>query len=428
MFARALLLIILALFELACTRRASNEAAVGQQPHEDDREYSEALDSGPARGAARPCTVEPTRWLVHPSDAGTGPAFGYEGGALVRGAGGDWAAWLDRGAGELVVAPPTGTFLREALGPGEQGAPALATVGNLALVVRVIDRQGARMHRALVAMQGALRELFTQREDNDDGLNISVATSSAGVLIAWDEDRGPGGGAIVTQFVPRATLEAQSPITAPALRVVTPPDQDAGDPLLVPLPDGGAALFWLASQDLDAFANQTPADIYARTLAADGTPVGPPVRITPGPSNRFGLTALATGGAVWLAYRVAADADQESGGDGGAIALVRLGSDLRPTVSPTYLSGADAVPSGRAAIVPEGAGVAVFWAERDGEGLRTLRRSVEADGRVLGPALVERELGGEVPALTDGTALLAVIHGPRGEPGIARWRCPTPAR
>jgi hypothetical protein len=391
---------------------------------DDDKEA--VLPAAPARPAPPPrCTVSDTRWRVPVRDGGAEAVF--EGGALAHGPGGEWLAWLDRGAGALVVSGPDGALRRESLGAGEVSAPLLALSGDGAVALTVVQRARERVHR-LLAVGSSLRELFTQREAMDDGLSVALASLGAGVLVAWDEERALTGSAIVSQLVPHAAIAAGQPIPPPLPRPLTPEDQDAGDPVLARAPDGGAVLAWLVSHDVPAeVANQDATDIYVRALSAEGVPAGAPVRVTPGPAIRFGIAVLARPDAVWLAYRVAGDADHESRGDGGAVAVLKLGRDLRPTASPVYVTEADAVPSGEPVLLGDGDGVAVFWTERSGEELRTLRRRVDAAGRVASPAQEEPVLHGDLPVLGDRAASVAVVHGPNGEPGTVQLRCPPAA-
>jgi hypothetical protein len=356
-------------------------------------------------------------------DAGGG-TLGIEGSALASGPTGAWLAWLDRPAASLVVGTPAEALLRQALGDGEPNAPVLATSGEHVVAALVSQRGAAREHRLFVLGE-SVRELFRQPEALDDGLGIAVVGTRAGVLVAWDEERPRAGGSIVAQFVPQAALAAAHPMPAPRPMVLSPEDQDAVDPELMPMPDGSALLVWLASRELDAaVANQSATDIYARLLSPTGEPTAPAVRLTPGPAIRFGVAALARRDTVWIAYRVAGDADHESRGDGGAIAVLALGRDLRPRASAVHVTEAGAVPSGAPVLLGDGDGVTVFWTEREGEGVRTLRRFVDASGRARGTPQEEPVLGGDLPVHGEREASTAVLHGPQGEPAIATVRCP----
>jgi hypothetical protein len=126
-----------------------------------------------------------------------------------------------------------------------------------------------------------------------------------------------------------------------------------------------------------------------------------------------------------MAYRVAGDADQESQGDGGSVAAIRLGADLHPSASPAYVTSETAVPSGAPVLLGDSGGVMAFWTEREGDTLRTLRRPIEPDGRALRDSAVEPALAGDLPAYGDGSDAVVLRHGPHGELGTARIHCPT---
>lgn len=370
------------------------------------------------------CRLESVRWLVPLRDASTEGLVTIEGSALTQGTGGVWAAWIDRGTGTLVIAPPTGALLHEPLGAGETHAPVLTVTDAGATAAMVVQRGGTRFHRLITTRGGALREVLRQTEQLDDGLSIAAVSTRQGILVAWDEERPRGGSTIVVQYVPEAVLEGRA-AGAPT-RVVSPDEHDAVDPELFPTPDGAAVIAWLAVHPIDAgVANQSATDVYVRALAPDGRPVSEPVRITPGPAIRFGVAALVQPEAVWVAYRVAGDADNDARGDGGAIAVIKLGRDLRPMASPVYITDEDALPSGTPVLLPDGAGVAVFWAERRGEEVYTMRRTVEASGRVVQPAWKEPALRGDLPAFGHASAAVVALHGPHGEPGVAQLRCPS---
>ena len=161
--------------------------------------------------------------------------------------------------------------------PGDTEAPVMAASGSGAVIATVVQHGTTRVHRLLLARAGQMRELFQQPETMDDGLSIAIADHlerafwSRGTTIVR-HTMAP----IVSQFVPHdATRRRHCRFRHPPTRVLTPPDQDAADPVIIPLPNGTAILAWLASQDVDAdIANQTAADVYVMALSATACPAG----------------------------------------------------------------------------------------------------------------------------------------------------------
>jgi hypothetical protein len=331
--------------------------------------------------------------------------------------------WIDHASSSLVVQPPTGDAVRTALGTGDAQPPDIAAFGDDLVVVLPVQRAGARFHRVLRAHGTTVTELFTQPEAMDDDFNVAIVPTSAGALITWNDAVADGASVILGQFVSNEALRGGS-MRAPAPRPLTPPDHDASDPVLIPRSDGTVVLAWLAAHEIDdVIANATTADVFVRSVSANGQTLGVPVQISPGPGNRFGVQGVANGDAVWITYRVAGDADQESEGDGGLVAIVRLGLDLHPTASPAYVSERDGNPSGPASVLADGAGATVFWTERSGDALRAWRRPVEPDGRVVRRANAEPALRDEVPIGGDATRPWVLLHGNHGEPGLVRLHC-----
>ena len=151
---------------------------------------------------------------------------------------------------------------------------------------------------------------------------------------------------------------------------------------------------------------------------------GAPWELNPGPRMRFGAATHAAGTGRCAAGRAALVSDHEGLGDGGQIAIVALGEDLRPVREPAYVSERGTVPTGAIAMVSEGATVEVYWVERRGDAVMTVRRAVGRDGRLEGPARDEPAFGGGIPFGGSARAPRALVDGPGGLPAIAIARCP----
>lgn len=371
------------------------------------------------------CTVPPPDWLVPLREGPTERTPAYDSVTSSVSPEGLWVAWNDRRASLLVVRAPSGESAAMPLGDGETQPPSLAAFGHELVAVLSTQHGTTRAHRVLRVHGASIIELFTQAERADDDFDAAIVPLGDGALVVWTEPTQAGTSAVMGQFVPHAALHG-GPIAPPAPRVLTPPEQDAGDPVLIPRSDGTAVLAWLSAHEVDdVIANATTADVVVRTIDASGHVSTPPVQISPGPGNRFGVCGAVSANATWIAYRVAGDADQESQGDGGSFAIVRLGTDLHPTASPAYVTSREGSPSGSASVLPDAAGgVTVFWAEREGDELRTLRRSTEPDGSLLRPENSEPDLRGTVPVGGEAAHPWVLFRGNHGEPGVVRVSCP----
>ncbi len=380
----------------------------------------------PARDGGTPtCTADPTRWLVPTTGGASERSLPYDSVAAVVAREGLWVVWSDHGTSSLVVQPPTGEAVRMPLGEGETQPPALALSGESLIVVLPTRRGATLVHRLLRAHAGGITELFSQPEAAGGDLDAAIVPLGEGVLVVWTDPTPAGASVVMGQFVPTASLQG-GPVPPPAPRVLSPLEQDAADPVLIPRSDGTAVLAWLSAHEVeDVIANATTADVVVRVITANGQTSSPPVQVSPGPGNRFGVSGASSGDTTWIAYRVAGDADQESQGDGGSVAILRLGPDLHPTTSPAYVTSREGSPSGSAAVLPDTTGgVTVFWSERDGDSQRTVRRSTEPDGRLSRPENREAALRGTVPVGGDGARPWIVLRGNHGEPGVSRLRCP----
>ncbi len=389
-----------------------------QENDDDPKRGAAARDAGARRIVpASPCTADAPRYLPV-----TAPVDGTV--AVARDSA-LWLAWIERSTATVVVQPPSGEPVRVATGEGDIQVPALAAATNEAFVAIPVQRGATRSHRVMRVHDGIATELFTTPEANDDVFDIALATTSTGLVIAWTDSITPEISSVMTQYVSFATARAGS-IASPQPRALTTPDQDASDPVVVARADGTLVMAWLVAHEVDdVIANATTADVFVCRLAANGEPSSAPVQISPGPGNRFGVRLASAGDATWVAYRVAGDADQESQGDGGLVALMRLGVDLHPSASPVYVSDRDGNPSGPSAIVvDERGGATVFWNERQGDAITSWRRAAEPDGRMLRAANPEPMLRGEVPFGGDATRPWVLLRGERGEPGLLHLRCP----
>jgi hypothetical protein len=368
------------------------------------------------------CSVGPARMFaaVAPGseDAGVDRTR-YEAATIAMTESGVRAAMADVSARQLIVASSPTERATIAIGPEPTQAITMATAASATFVWTVTAELRARSQRAYVLADGALRLLATHRGLPDDSLGIVSCSLGDSALVAWDESPTEG------QSVVRAQRWTSTTRANPPLLTLSESGQDASDPVIVAAPGGGAILAYLALQEVAVeTANQSAADIIVRAINADGTPRGPAVNLTSRPKTRFGVALHVTSSGRWIAWRLAADSDHEGLGDGGRVAIVALGQDLRPVRSPEYLTDLDRVPAGRISIVSEGATAEVYWTERHGEDLVTVRRAVSADGRVLGEPREEPAFGGQVPLGGDARAPRIAAWGRGGEPGFAIAQCP----
>lgn len=367
------------------------------------------------------CTLGAARMFATPTSGGDAATDSerFEAPTIVSLASGVRAAMADVSARQLVLATAASERATVAIGPEPVQALSVANAGATTLLFSVSTMQRSRAQRAFALADGALRPLATHRGLPDDSLGITTCSIGDAALVAWDESPTEG------QSVIRAQRWSATTRSDPPMLTLSEAGQDASDPVLVAAPGGGAILAYLALQEVAVeTANQSAADIIVRAINADGTARGPAVNLTSRPKTRFGVALHASAHGRWIAWRLAADSDHEGLGDGGRVAIVALGEDLRPVRSPDYLTDLDRVPAGRIAIVSDGATADVYWTERRGEDLVTLRRSVSADGRLLGEAREEPALTGQVPFGGDARAPTVAVWGRGGEPGYAVATCP----
>jgi hypothetical protein len=345
--------------------------------------------------------------VAAPSDGGVSVAWS------LRGALGLWRVG-QRGAASLGGAA------------GERSDPAVAADGRGALAAAwITSRLGAREHTIWTADGPAGR--CVGAEGRDEGLSLALAGLARGWLVAWDEEGpAPAAGSI------RAQVVAPGPngLLCGAQRAVSPPQQDAADPVAVSMPDGRVALFWLTARDLDASeSNDTATEVWGVLVGAGGAPVGPPLRVTRTVDHYFGLSGYASRDAVWLAARGGGPSDSEGRGDGGEV------RSLRVDVGPSGLLRAGDVavvtddggnPTGaprvtRATVA--GAAAEVWWRERHGERVEVRHRPLDATGRAVGGAWVEASMAGALPSWVDEHGVAWVARsGPDGA-GLARFGC-----
>ena len=385
--------------------------------------------------AAPRCTALDTRWIV-PGAASddAGAEAGYES-IEVAGA---RALLTDTRTGRLRLVraddPHEATLALE----GEHSDPRLLHLGRAPdaepVVAWVAQRMTGRQHFVRVAAR--LDRGCEQPEGRDEGLSLAAASTARGALLAWDEEGpAPAAGHILVQAVgPEALRPVSSRGVAgacPAPRQISPPEQDASDPVAVGLGDG-AAVFWLTSRDVEGGEehNETVTDLWGVAVNAAGVVRGTPLRLTRGPGHRFGLALAASDAStVWVAWRNAPESDAESRGDGGEVALARVSASAAGVVRvdrTAVVSAVGDVPTGAPVVWAQGGQVAVWWrARRDGR-VVTMRRRVDGTGQpdANGPQ-EEPTAGGRLPlgAVGDGAvALLRTTSG--GGVGIARLRCP----
>lgn len=319
---------------------------------------------------------------------------------------------------------------------GEHSDPRLLPLGRSAepVVAWVAQRMSGRQH--FVRAGARLDRGCEQPEARDEGLSLAAATTARGALLAWDEEGpAPAAGHILVQVV---GPDALRPVSArgvagacPTPRQISPPEQDASDPVAVGFGDG-AVVFWLTSRDVEGGEehNETVTDLWGVALGPVGVVRGTPLRLTRGPGHRFGLAVAASDrSTVWVAWRSAPESDAESRGDGGEVALARVSATeagLSRVDRTAVVSAAGDVPTGAPVVWARGGDVSVWWrARRDGR-VVTLRRRVDGTGQpdVQGPQEEPMAQGGlPLGAAGDGAvAFLRTTSG--GGVGLARVRCP----
>lgn len=383
-------------------------------------------DAGRDAGPSRPrCTVGPTTMFAPVASADAGEADRFEAVTLVAPPQGARALLVDSVAHQLLIASSATERASLAIGPEPVHALSLVSLGaERALVFAVATQQRARSQRAYVLERtstgaNTLRAIATHRGLPDDTLGIATCAVPNGALVAWDESPTEGHSIVRVQ---RWTAEAR---TDPAVVTVSDPAHDASDPVLVATPDGGAIVAYLALEEVAVeTANQSAADVIVRSLDANGNPRGPAINLTNRAKTRFGIALHVSPRGRWISWRLASDSDHEGLGDGGRVGIATLGDDLRPVRSPDYVSDIDRVPAGRIAIVSDGDSADVYWTERRGEELVSVRRTVTADGRITSEPTDEPSLHGQVPFAGDAREPRVAVWGPANEPGYVIARCP----
>ncbi len=399
----------------------------GASTTDDDGGY--LVPPPPQRPPATVCVQSSRDWIVTPnaSDAGS-----RDEGSVVAIALGDsnspaWVAWTGALAEHVNLARFGGATATLPLGDGELAGPLVTVTGTVPAVAWIFQRAGVRTH---VVVTGAdLRRRCEQPEELDDGMSLTIAGVHAGggVLVAWDEDRtvepaAPGvvAGTILEQVVPVGGADGRC--NTP--RVLSPSGQDAGDPLAVALPDGGAAVFWLASERFVSSDGQDSAtNLWGVAVDAAGAPRGAPFALTARPARRFGLSAVVSGTTLWLAYRVAAESDNEGRGDGGDVVVVAVDARITHAQEPVVVTPDVANPTGSPAIVADAHGAEVWWLDRRQDSIMATRRALTPDGQVASAPEDEPSMGGELPVQRAGNDVTVAEH-KGGGVGIARYRCP----
>ena len=372
-----------------------------------------------------PCSIEPPRWVGAdgPRGANSSVEAGFAGSAD------PWVVWLENDGAQLAVLDPFGHVVRVPAGSGEAQAVWVAPVDtHFAIVVVTEQRERAQFHRVFTAADGHIVERFVHRRGRDASLGLDAVVTRSHVVLAWDE-RQPApstGAAVVLQSLEIAAVRsAPGPLVAPVVTAITPPEHDASDPVLAVRGDGTLVLAWLAARNIeDVISNATPTDVWVRALSPAGRATGAPQLVSPGPGNRYAAGLLSVGNSMWLTYRVAGDADVESVGDGGSVAVFVLGSDLRPQASPVYVSARDANPSGETVLLPDATGVSVFWTERAGDTLVTWRRTVDVNGLLTRVGRSEPVAEGRLPRAGDAQQPVFLALDASGRIGVARASCP----
>lgn len=395
------------------------DAQVARSPRpSDEPEFFESFDGGNEdSGPSLPrCSIDAMRALP----GGDSGAARYEMIQWVARGRAAYAAFVDRASARLVFAPFESVARVAPIVADPAAALAAVPLNDERWMLFSVGQRGrARWFEAFVADRSALRSVASQTGPDSDDLGLAACAVRGGALVAWDEATSLGRSVVRVQ---RWTGDERS---SPSSVIASEAEHDASDPVLHSLPDGGALLAYLSLQEVEVeTANQSAAEIVLRSLGPDGRPRGSAVIITPRPKTRFGVTLHVAGDARWVAWRLAADSDHQGLGDGGRVAVVAIGEDLRPLRTPEYLTDLDVVPSGRTAIVSEHGRADVYWVERRGEELVTVRRPVARDGRVLGPARDEPALSGQIPFGGSSSAPLVPLWGRQGEPAVVIARCP----
>lgn len=391
-----------------------------------DDDAGEAVARGDANVGPRPWCRAPREVALRGGDVDASATAGARSVTLAFDAEGAWTAGVVDGAsGELSLRGASGREERFAIGPGETSDPSVAVGARGVFVGWARESMGGREH---VARFGAApNQRCTTPELRDEGLTLSVAATPRGAVLVWDEDGpAPSAGSVKAQLV-----DPSAPTPCGAPRQVSPPEQDASDPISVALPDG-VAVFWLTARDVAASeSNDTATDVWGLALDAGGAPRGRAVRITAGPGHRFGLAAWADAGAVWLAYRDAGPSDNESRGDGGEVVAVRLAHGPRGLSTPTPparvtadVSNPTGAPRVTAALT-SGAAAEVWWAERHGPRVSTWHRPLRPTGGVDpdGAPVEEPVMEGALPftARPGGVVVFVSRRGARA--AVATTRC-----
>lgn len=344
--------------------------------------------------------------------------------------------WVDARTSQLVLGGD-GSAARHArsLGPGERSDPAFALLDAVGpAVVWVRDAPASRRH---VVRVGERFERGCQSpETRDEGLSISAAATPRGLITAWDDDGPrPAAGSIKVQLIaPSALREGERDDALPLCATptqVSPPEQDASDPVLAPTPEGGAMLVWLTARDIDATqSNDTVTDVWAIALGADARAVGLPLRLTNAPGHRFGVSA-ASGerGSAWVAFRVADETDSESRGDGGAVEVLRVErgpEGLRRASDPRAITEAGLTPTGAPQVFARGSVAMVFLRHRQGHAVSAYARALRHRSGAVEMGALRREpaLRGELPAALDAQGAVHVLaSAPDGALDTLRVRC-----
>lgn len=432
------------LLTLAACRRTGASADAPTRPPEPD-----VVLAGDAAAPTGTCRLAGVTWVARPAagerftaeegvvsavDAGEGTAPAIESVTAAWPADGSpWLAWTD---GRDHTAHLARVGHRASTGTASLGA---GNRSDLALLLAGPSREAPLLAWSHDAMAGRSHSLRAgpslaagcdQPEGRDEALQLVAAATARGALLAWD-DPAPGapGSVVMVQAVGPSPAAGR----CPAAHQVSPSNQDASDPVLASTPEGGATLFWLDARDLDPGQyNDTVTDLWGVLLDPAGVPRGVPLRLTTTPGHRFGLAAtVATEGpGVWLAYRVSPDSGTEARGDGGQVAVMRLtrgAQGLGRTGDAAIVTGAGALPTGMPRVFARASGAEVWWRERGPAGVVTLRRSLDAQGRVppSSRALPELALHGALPAWSDptGANLSTLVRTPGGGVGVARYRC-----
>jgi len=395
--------------------------------------------SGPA--PLPPCEATPPRWILPdtPSGDDAGSTSRYES-VEVAGA---RVLLTDARSGRLHLRHAA-SDVSVALG-GEHSDPRLTTLrqsgGTLAAVAWVRQSMAGRHH--VVRFGDRLDRGCEHPEARDEGLSLGAASTASGLLLAWDEDGpAPAAGRILVHTVDPRTARPVGPSgvagACPVGRPLSPPEQDASDPVAIRLGDG-AAVFWLTSRDVTGGEehNETVTDLWGQAVTRDGVGLGRPLRLTQGPGHRFGIAlAAVTASTVWVAWRNAPDSDSESRGDGGEVAVARVEASAEGLVRVTrtaLVHEPGDVPSGAPVVWADASGVSVWWRARREGRVVSVRRRIDGSGNPHPEGVrVEEAAGGALPwvdgnAATPGSAgsVVPVLRlGAGGGVGVVGLRCP----